>query len=79
MCSVFGSFFSHGQTDANKTNYRRKWTKQFCIVQAVTKQPEKHPCKAHPGKDSKNTAYKRLTKMLIDCISPGRNTLMIDH
>lgn len=57
MCNVFGSFFSHDdQTDANKTNYRRKWTKQFCIAQTVTKLLEEHPFKAHLGKESKNSA-----------------------
>lgn len=32
-----------------------KWAKQFCVAQAVTKQLEEHPFKAHLGKDSKNS------------------------
>jgi len=42
------------------------------------KSAKKHSLKAHLGKDGEK-AHKKLPKMLIDYISPGRNILMIDY
>lgn len=59
-------------------NYRGKYTIQFCIAQAPKKQLENKTSNAHLGKDSKKAAYKKLAKMLIEYISPGRN-ILIDY
>lgn len=40
---------------------------------------KKHFLKAHLGKDNEKSAHKKLPKMLIDYISPGRNILMINY
>lgn len=38
---------------------------------------KKHSTEAHLGRDSEKAAHKKLPKMLIDYISPGRNILLI--
>lgn len=43
------------------------------------KSAKKNSRKARLGKDSEKAAHKKLPKMLIDYISPGRNILMIDY
>lgn len=38
---------------------------------------KKNSIKAHLGRDREKATQKKLPKMLIDCISPGRNILLI--
>lgn len=38
---------------------------------------KKHSIKVHLGRDGEKATHKKLPKMLIDCISPGRKRLLI--
>lgn len=73
QCLAF-FFFSSG---TDKANYRRKWRKLplYCPNKHIF--AKKHSIKAHLGRNSEKATHKKLPKMLIDYISPGRNILLI--